>query len=61
MEVREIRGIKTLFAHAKYKIKLDNKSLDLIDINEKKIGIISNIQTSEILNKVKEYLEKIIY
>jgi len=58
MEVREIRGIKTLFAHAKYKIKLDNKSLDLIDINEKKIGIISNIQTSEILNKVKEYLEK---
>ena len=57
MEVREIRGLKTLFAHAKYEIKLDPKSLDKLNILEKRIGIVSNIQTSKILEKIKEYLE----
>tara|TARA_Y100000034_G_scaffold131426_1_gene192126 strand:+ start:2033 stop:2728 length:696 start_codon:yes stop_codon:yes gene_type:complete len=58
MEIREIRGVKTLFAHAKYDIELDFESLKLIDINEKRIGIVSNIQTSSILEEIKNYLEK---
>ncbi len=59
MEIREIRGLKTLFAHARYNIELDPKSLNLIHIAQKRIGIVSNIQTSEVLQEIKEYLEGI--
>jgi 2-(3-amino-3-carboxypropyl)histidine synthase len=58
MEIREIRGLKTLFAHAKYEIKLDQDLLDKLNIQEKRIGIVSNIQTADVLEKIKEYLEK---
>lgn len=58
MEIREIRGVKTLFAHAKYDIELDTESLKLIKIKEKRIGIVSNIQTASVLEKIKEYLEE---
>ncbi len=58
MEIREIRGVKTLFAHAKYDIELDTESLKLIKIKEKRIGIVSNIQTVGVLEKIKDYLEK---
>ena len=58
MEIREIRGIKTLFAHAKYEIELDKDSLRLINIKEKRVGIVSNIQTSEVLEEIKDYLQK---
>jgi len=58
MEIRDIRGVKTLFAHAKYDIELDRNSLNLIDIKETKIGIVSNIQTSSILEEIKDFLEE---
>ena len=47
MEIREIRGLKTLFAHAKYEIKLDQDLLDKLNIKEKHL----------ILNKQKNQVE----
>jgi len=58
METREIRGLKTLFVHSKYNINIDANSLKKIKIDEKRIGIVSNIQTKDFLTKIKDYLER---
>lgn len=56
MEFKKVNGVKTLFVESKFNIKL--RDLDKIKIKEKRIGLVFNIQTSCILNSIKEHLEK---
>jgi len=56
MELRKVKGVKTLFVESKFKIKL--RDLDKIKIKEKKIVLACNVQTCCILDPIKKYLEK---
>lgn len=56
MELKKVKGVKTLFVESKFKIKL--RDLDKIKIKERKIGLVCNVQTCCILDSIKGYLEK---
>ena len=57
MEERTINGIKTIFMYAKADIDV-SRVINKLNINEKKIGLVSTIQYFNQLERVKELLEK---
>ena len=58
METKTIRGIKTIFVHAKSEIDLSEKDFNKIKIKENKIGLVHTAQTQDIIKKIQDFLKK---